>query len=71
MTAGAAGGTEAAPPPRIGSAMGELAGALNEQLETAIAALPKVVYDPAHTAGLDAAIYQQELAALKEAAEIK
>ena len=41
-------------------------GVPQEQLEAAIAALPKVVYDPAHTAGLEAAIYKQKLATLKK-----
>ena len=34
--------------------------------EAAINALPKVIYDPAHTAGLEADVYKQKLAALKE-----
>jgi hypothetical protein len=46
-------------------------GASKEQLEAAIAALPAVTYDPAHTAGLEAAIYKQKLAALKKAAGSK
>jgi hypothetical protein len=46
-------------------------GAPKEKLEAAIAALPKVVYDPAHTAGLEADIYKQKLSALKKAAGVK
>jgi hypothetical protein len=46
-------------------------GAPNEKLEAAIAALPKVVYDPAHTAGLEADIYKQKLAALKKVVGVK
>ena len=43
-------------------------GAPQEKLEDAIAALPKVVYDPAHTAGLEAAIAKQKLSTLKKRA---
>jgi hypothetical protein len=46
-------------------------GASKEQLEAAIAALPAVTYDPKHTAGLEPAIYKQQLAALKKAAGSK
>lgn len=42
------------------------AGAPQDELTVAIAALPMVVYDPAHTAGLEAAIYEQKLSALKK-----
>jgi hypothetical protein len=45
----------------------QAAGAPADKLEAAVASLPKVVYDPAHTAGLEAGIYQQKLAALKKA----
>ena len=41
-------------------------GATAEELEAAINALPTVEYDPAHTAGLEAQVYQQQLAALKK-----
>jgi hypothetical protein len=41
-------------------------GATVAQLEAAIAALPKVVYDPKHTAGLEAQVYGGRLAALKK-----
>lgn len=40
------------------------------QIEAAIAALPRVMYDPAHTAGLEAGIYRQQLGALKKACGI-
>ena len=40
-------------------------GASADKLDAAIAALPKVLYDPAHTAGLEAQVYQQKLAALR------
>ena len=46
-------------------------GASKEKLEAAIAALPEVVYDPRHTAGLEAAVYKQKLAALKKAVGVK
>jgi len=46
-------------------------GAPKEQIEAAIAALPAVIYDPAHTAGLEAGIYKQKLAALKTATGTK
>jgi len=36
-----------------------------DKLAAAIDALPKVVYDPAHTAGLEAAAYKQMLARLR------
>ena len=39
-----------------------------DTIEAAINALPKVIYDPAHTAGLEADIYAQKLAELKRAA---
>ena len=42
-------------------------GAPKAQLEAAINALPPVKYDPAHTAGLDARVYEKKLAALKKA----
>jgi len=44
------------------------AGAPVEKLETAINALPKVIYDPAHTAGLETMVYRNKLATLKKAA---
>lgn len=37
-----------------------------EELEAAVNALPKVVYDPAHTAGLEEVIYKHNLASLKQ-----
>lgn len=46
-------------------------GTPKEKLEAAIAALPKVIYDPAHTAGLEAHVYKQKLAALKKAAGVE
>jgi len=46
-------------------------GASKEKIEAAIAALPAVIYDPAHTAGLEAGIYKQKLAALKKATGTK
>ena len=46
-------------------------GAPVEKLEAAIAALPKVIYDPAHTAGLEAGVYKQKLAELKRTAGAK
>ena len=46
-------------------------GASAGRLEAAIAALPKVVYDPTYTAGMEAAIYTQKLAALKMAVGLK
>jgi hypothetical protein len=48
----------------------QAAGAPKEKIEAAIDALPKVVYDSAHTAGLEATIYKQKFAALKEAAGV-
>ncbi len=46
----------------------QAAGASKEQIKAAIAALPAVIYDPKHTAGLDPAIYKQKLAALRRTA---
>jgi hypothetical protein len=42
------------------------AGTPVDKLEAAINALPKVIYDPAHTAGLEASVYSEKLAALKK-----
>ena len=43
---------------------------LRENLPEAIAAPAKFVYDPAHTAGIKAAIYRTKLAAIKSAAGV-
>jgi len=43
------------------------AGEPANKLKAAIAALPKVEYDPTHTAGLEAEVYRQKLAALTKA----
>ena len=41
------------------------------QLTAALHALPPVVYDPAHTAGLEANVYREKLAALKKTLTVK
>ncbi len=46
----------------------QASGAPAGKLEAAISALPTVEYDPAHTAGLEAQVYQQQLAELKKVA---
>ena len=48
----------------------QAAGATSSALAAAIRGLPKVEYDPAHTAGMEADIYKQKLAALEEDARL-
>jgi hypothetical protein len=45
-------------------------GASPERLETMIAALPEVTYDPAHTAGLERQAYLQHRQQLKAQCEL-
>jgi hypothetical protein len=46
-------------------------GASKEKVAAAIEALPRVPYDPAHTAGLEAAVAHQKVVALRKLAGIK
>lgn len=49
----------------------QASGAPTDKLEAAVTALPKVIYNPAHTAGLEADTYEQKLAALKKTVGVK